>query len=168
MTNHESITGHLVETPNITSLELNQYSHPGLNLSQVIMSKSLKWHPVDTCFKSIFLCPRVLSFPFTLYLISFISLILNKTPSVYLSTFTWQVQAPISLHFLVVSPKQEIFSLTSSLSICGSYLPQASLKTQNFQEFTFWLIHCFVIVLMYYFVLVLMYFSFLQLCCCCC
>ena len=62
----------------------------------------------------------------------------------------------------------EVSSLTSSLSIYRRYLPQPSLKTQNFQEFTFWLIHCFVIVLMYYFVLVLMYFSFLQLCCCCC
>ena len=48
----------------------------------------------DFYFKSNFLCLRVLSAPFTLFLISFISLILNKTPSVYLSTFTWQVQAP--------------------------------------------------------------------------
>lgn len=163
MTSHKSITGHLVEIPNITSLELNQCSHPGLNL-KVIMSKSLKWHSVDICFKSNFLCPSVLSVPFTLQLISFVSLILNKTPSVYLSAFTWQVQAPTSLHFLVASPKQEVFCLTSSLSVYSRYLPQASLKTQNFQEFTFWLIHCFVIVLMYYFVLVPMYFSSLQLC----
>lgn len=128
------------------------------------MSKSLKWHSVDICLNPIS-CVRVF-FQFLLRYSSSVSvsLILNKTPSVYLSAFTWQVQAPTSLHLLVASPKQEVFCLTSSLSVYSRYLPQASLKTQNFQEFTFWLIHCFVIVLMYYFVLVPMYFSSLQLC----